>query len=76
MVLYIVGLIAAFVIVMLIDLPKLLQKGVWRDIIVYIIILIIGFAISLPQVMGHEVMGPAKIMTVIIKKTVGPFGIE
>ncbi len=73
MLIYAVGLTVVFIIVMLIDLPKMLQRRAWRDIIVYLALIAIGYAFSLPQVIGRKVMGPAKVLSFIVERTIGPF---
>lgn len=68
----VVGLIFAFVILVLIDLPTLLKANHrMKTIIVYTVLMITGFTISLLLVIGKKPVSPSQIIEKIVKGLIG-----
>lgn len=68
------GLIAAFIILALIDLPVIIKKDKGSKLkyfVVCSIILIIGFIISLLQITGNRPPSPSLFIQIIIKGIMG-----
>lgn len=69
----ILGVIAIFVTITLIDMPSIVKKSKHRVkyAVFYAFILVIGFTISLMQVMDKAPASPAKVIETIIKGIIG-----
>lgn len=66
------GLISAFVIIILIDLPALLKaNNRMKTIIVYSALIVAGFTISLLLVIGKKPISPSQIIEKIVKGLIG-----
>jgi NADH:ubiquinone oxidoreductase subunit H len=69
----VLGIIAAFIIIALIDIPSIVNKSKNRlkYIVFYAFILAIGFTISLLQVINKAPASPSKVIESIIKGITG-----
>lgn len=69
----ILGIIAAFITITLIDIPSIVKKSKHRVkyIGLYAFILVIGFTISLLQVIDKAPASPANVIESIIKGIIG-----
>nr|WP_243270090.1 hypothetical protein [Thermanaerosceptrum fracticalcis] len=63
----IVLLIAAFVGIALFEVPGLIQKKYWRELIVFLMFLLGAFILSLLQVLGVKVPNPVKGIEFLVK---------
>ena len=53
-------LIMAFIGIGLFEIPGLIQKKYWRELIVFLIFLLFTFVVSILQVMGVQLPNPTK----------------
>lgn len=69
----VLGMIAAFITIALIDIPSIVKKSKHRVKYIgfYAFILVIGFTISLLQVIDKAPVSPAKVIESIIKRIMG-----
>lgn len=63
----IVLLIMAFIGIILFEVPGLVKKKMWRELIAFSVYLSIGMALSIPQVLGIILPNPSKAIEVLIK---------
>lgn len=63
----VVILIVLFVILALIEIPKLRRKKQWRELLTSSVLLGIGFLLSLLQIVGVRVPNPNKGIEYLIK---------
>lgn len=63
----IIVLILAFSVLALIEIPKLLRKKQWPELITSSVLLSIGFLLSLLQIIGVDVPNPNKGIESLIK---------
>ncbi|SHN48958.1 hypothetical protein [Desulfitobacterium chlororespirans] len=61
-------LVIVFLGVVLFELPELIQKKYWRELITVIFLLSIGFILSLLLAMGIEVPNPSNALVYIFKE--------
>ncbi|CDX04740.1 hypothetical protein DesLBE_2552 [Desulfitobacterium sp. LBE] len=61
-------LVIVFLGVVLFELPELIQKRYWRELITVIFLLSIGFILSLLLAMGIEVPNPSNALVYIFKE--------
>lgn len=71
----IVLLIATFAVIALIEVPRLIKKKYWRELIAFSVILTIAFVISVLQLMHIEIPNPVKDSQFFIK-SLFPFGYD
>ncbi|MEM5817618.1 MAG: hypothetical protein AAGU16_07095 [Desulfitobacterium hafniense] len=61
-------LVIVFLGLVLFELPELIQKRYWRELITVIFLLSIGFILSLLLAMGIEVPNPSNVLVYIFKE--------
>jgi len=59
-------LILTFIIILIFELPGLIRKKYWKDLTVFLALLIIAFVLSLLQTIGIIIPSPAKYIETII----------
>lgn len=55
-------LVSLFLIMAFLEIPALLKKKSWRELLAFSFFLVLGFALSLPQVLGIEIANPNKLI--------------
>ncbi len=60
-------LIIAFIIIILFEVPPLIKKKYWRELIAFSLFLGFGFFLSLLLVLGVDIPSPAKEIEGVIK---------
>jgi len=63
----ILSLLLIFLIIIWIEVPALVRKKMWRELIVFSILLLIGMMLSIPQALGIHVPSPDDLVAVIFK---------
>ncbi|MDA8212372.1 MAG: hypothetical protein M0021_10930 [Clostridia bacterium] len=66
----IVLLITAFLIIILIDVPRLVKGRMWRELAAFSVFLLIGMALAIPQTLGKKVPNPNTLIEAIFKPAV------
>ena len=59
-------LILVFIIIILYEVPELIKKKYWRELIVFSALLTIGFVLSLLQTLGYTIPSPVEAIENII----------
>lgn len=59
-------LLIAFVLIALLDLPKLIQKKLWKDTVIYLLFFTFAFTIAFLQVIGIHIPSPIKGIQYVI----------
>lgn len=60
-------LILFFFFIILLEVPGLVKKKMWRELTAFSIFLLLGMALSIPQVLGFPVPNPGKPMEILFK---------
>lgn len=60
-------LIAAFAGIILLEVPGLVKKKMWRELGAFLMYLSIGMALSVPQALGVELPNPNKAIEAVFK---------
>lgn len=55
-------LLAAFAAIISLEVPGLVKKKMWRELVVFSVYLSVGMALSIPQVLGARLPDPNKII--------------
>ncbi|MDN5347469.1 MAG: hypothetical protein PWP65_1033 [Clostridia bacterium] len=63
----IVLLILLFAGIILFEVPGLVKKKMWRELAAFLAYLLIGMALSIPQVLGVKLPNPTKAIEALIK---------
>ena len=63
----IILLIMTFVIIALLEIPELVKKEYWRELVAFSILLVLSFVLSLLLVIGVELPSPSKGIEYIVK---------
>lgn len=63
----ILSILLIFLIIIWIEVPALVQKKMWRELIVFSILLLIGMMLSIPQVLGIHIPSPDDLVAVFFK---------
>ena len=71
----IVLLVAAFAVIVIIEVPGLIKKRHWRELTVFSVILAIAFFISVMQLMHIEIWNPVRDSQFFVK-SLFPFGYD
>lgn len=61
-------LILAFAVIAAYEIPEIIRRREWKELVVFGVLLITGFTISLLQTIGVRVPNPVKGIELIIKK--------
>ncbi len=61
-------LILVFIIIALIEIPGLIRKKYWRELIVFSFFLLLVFIMTLLQIMGIKLPNPVKGLEYLIKE--------
>ena len=68
-------LVLAFAILVLIEVPKLIKKKHWRELIVFSVILALAFVTSIYQLKDIEIPNPVRDTQYFVK-SLFPFGYD
>ncbi|MCL6639279.1 MAG: hypothetical protein K6T80_06325 [Firmicutes bacterium] len=60
-------LILAFLIIIALEVPGLVQKKAWRELAAFSVFLLLGFALALPQVLGFRVPNPNEAIEALFR---------
>lgn len=60
-------LLVFFLDIVLLEAPGLVKKKMWRELLAFSGYLLLGLALSLPQVMGIKVPNPTKVIEALFK---------
>ncbi|SHI86626.1 hypothetical protein [Desulfofundulus thermosubterraneus] len=60
-------LIVSFIGIILLEVPGLVKKKMWRELVAFSVYLAIGMALSIPQVLGIKVPNPSKAIEALFK---------
>ncbi|GBF35204.1 hypothetical protein DCCM_4327 [Desulfocucumis palustris] len=60
-------LVLVFLLIIFLEAPGLIKKKWWREMIAVSFFLLLGFALSLPQVLGFELPSPNIVIEAIFK---------
>lgn len=63
----IVLVVLAFLLIIALEAPGLFKKKAWRELAAFSFLLLLGFALALPQVLGIEVPNPNKALDKMFK---------
>ncbi|WP_034630998.1 hypothetical protein [Desulfotruncus alcoholivorax] len=63
----IIGVLFAFSIIIWLQAPSLVQKKMWRELVVFSVLLLIGMIISIPQALGMQVPSPNDLIVTLFK---------
>ncbi|KJS87214.1 MAG: hypothetical protein JM58_04950 [Peptococcaceae bacterium BICA1-8] len=63
----IILLITAFIGIALFEVPGLVHKKYWRELIVFLLFLLFAFILSLLQIMGVKLPNPTKGIEFVVK---------
>lgn len=63
----IVLLIMLFIGIVLIKVPGLVKKKMWRELVAFSVYLCIGVALSIPLVLGVELPNPTRAIEALVK---------
>lgn len=55
---YVALLILAFLLIIALEVPGLVEKKKWRELAAFSFFLLLGFALALPQILGFQVPNP------------------
>ncbi len=66
-------LILAFAAIAAYEIPEIIRRRQWKELVVFAVLLIVGFTMSLFQTIGVKVPNPVKGIELIIKKAAGLF---
>lgn len=64
-------LIIAFATIILFEVPGLVKKKMWRELVAFSVFLSIGIALSIPQVLGAKLPNPSKAIEALFKPKIG-----
>lgn len=64
----IVLLLLGFSLIVAFELPMLVRKRMWRELSVFTVLLVVGFMLSIVQVLGIELSDLARVIESIFKK--------
>jgi len=64
----IVLLLMGFSLIVAFELPMLVRKRMWRELSVFTVLLVVGFTLSIVQVLGIELSDLARVIESIFKK--------
>jgi hypothetical protein len=62
-------LIILFLVIILIEIPGLIRQKMWRELIAFAVILLLGFGLSLGQLIGMPLPNPSRIIAKILHLT-------
>ncbi|MFZ5646679.1 MAG: hypothetical protein ACOY30_03560 [Bacillota bacterium] len=60
-------LVLAFMAIILIEVPGLVKKKMWRELAAFSVYLWIGMGLSIPQVLGVKLPNPTKAIEALFK---------
>lgn len=60
-------LIMAFTGVMFLEVPALIRKKYWRELLVFMVFLSVGFILAFLQIIGIKIPSPLKAFTYLIR---------
>lgn len=60
-------LIAVFLIIIFIDVPRLVKERMWRELAAFSVFLLIGMALAIPQAIGKKVPNPNTLIEALFK---------
>lgn len=63
----IVLLLLLFIGIILLEVPALIKKKMWRELAAFSAYIFIGMALSIPQVLGVRLPNPTKVIETIFK---------
>jgi hypothetical protein len=63
----IIVVISIFIIIALLQIPGLIDRKLWRELTVFSVLLVIGFTLSLLQVIGVKIPSPNQAIIFLIK---------
>ncbi|MBE3519383.1 MAG: hypothetical protein IMW97_03660 [Firmicutes bacterium] len=61
-------LILAFAAIAAYEIPEIVRKREWKELVVFSVLLLIGFTVSFFQTIGVKVPNPVKGIELIVKK--------
>jgi hypothetical protein len=56
-----------FLFVILIEVPVLARKKMWRELAAFSVYLLLGMTLSFPQVLGAKIPNPTRIIEAVFK---------
>ena len=62
-----VVLVMAYLLIIALEVPGLVKKKAWRELAAFSFFLLLGFALTLPQVLGLEVPNPNRAIEAVFK---------
>ncbi|MBZ4653980.1 MAG: putative rane protein [Peptococcaceae bacterium] len=60
-------LLLLFIGIILLEVPALIKKKMWRELVAFSVYLLAGMALSIPQVLGVKLPNPTKVIEVVFK---------
>lgn len=69
--LYVLTLFFAFALLSLVDIPSLLKKKEWKELIIASSLFIIGFILNFLLIIGVELPNPNQMITLLIQSLFG-----
>jgi len=63
--------VLAFLVIAALEVPGLVKKRMWRELAVFLVLLLFGMALSIPQALGLPVPSPNDPVEIILKPFAG-----
>lgn len=63
----IVLVVLAFLAIILLEVPGLVKKKMWRELVAFSVYLSIGMALSIPQVLGVKLPNPTRAIEALVR---------
>lgn len=63
----IILVLLAFIIIIALEVPGLVKDKMWRELITFSVLLLIGMSLSIPQTLGMEIPSPNDLIIIIFK---------
>ncbi len=56
-----------FIGIILLEVPGLVKKKMWRELVAFSVYLLAGMALSIPQVLGIKLPNPTRVIETVFK---------
>ena len=63
----IVLLVIVFIVIILLEAPRLVKKKMWRELVAFSGYLLLGMALSIPMVLGIKMPNPSNFIEAVFK---------
>jgi len=60
-------LLLLFIVIILFEVPSLVKKKMWRELVAFSGCLLLGMTLSIPQVLGIKIPNPSTYLEVVFK---------